>query len=103
MGQKKKKKRQFQARYGKIKCRGLIVDFLNNFIYLFLFLIALGLHYCVDISIVVSGSYSVAAAHGLFISVASFVAEFWGLGASALAAHGFSNCGSWTREHRLNR
>ena len=55
----------------------------------------LDLHNYTDSSLVVtSRGYSLLVAHGLFIAVASHVAE-------ALGCADFTNCGSWALEHRL--
>ena len=65
----------------------------------------LGLHSCVDFSLVVaSKGYSLVVVHELLIAVASFVVEHrlqsvWAL---IVAVCRLSNCGSWTLENRLN-
>ena len=58
----------------------------------------LGLHCCVDFSLVaVSGDSSLVAVHGLLIVVASLVAEhgLLGSGASTAEAGGLNRCGAW--------
>ena len=65
----------------------------------------LGLHCCVDFSLVaVSGDSSLVAVHGLLIVVASLVAEhgLLGMWTSVVVAHGFSSCSSQALEHRLS-
>ena len=74
------------------------------YIILFVYLAMLGLHCCVDFSLVVaSKGYSLVVVHEL-IAVASFVVEHrlqsvWAL---IVAVCRLSNCGSWTLENRLN-
>ena len=60
--------------------------FLMLYLFTYLFLAVLGLHCCTGFSlVVVSGGYSPAGVHGLFIVVASLVVEhgLWGLGFSS--------------------
>ena len=67
-------------------------------VFIYLFLPVLFLCCCAGFSLVV------VVMHGLLIAVASLVAEhgLWGTWASVVAAPGFSSCGSWTLEPRLN-
>ena len=58
----------------------------------------LGLHCCADLSPAVArGGYALITVLGLLIMVASLVA-----GAQALGGAGFSSCGSWALEYKLN-
>ena len=61
-----------------------------------LFMAVLGLHCCTGLSLV--------AVCGLLTAVASLVAEPGLLGTQApvVATYGFSRCGSWASEHRIN-
>ena len=57
-----------------------------------------GLCCCMGFSLVAgSRGYSLVAVHGLLIAVASPVGRSWALGSL-----GFSSCGSWALEYRLN-
>jgi len=53
---------------------------------------------------VAGGGYSLVALFGVFIAVASLVADhgFQGAPASEVVIPGVSSCGSWTLEHRLD-
>lgn len=75
-----------QLKYGKI------VGFLKILLF-YLFLAVLGLHSCVDFSLVVMkrGS-SLVVVQGLLIAVASLVEE-----PQALRCEGFSCLGAWTQ------
>jgi len=63
---------------------------------MYLFMAVLGLHYCTGLSPV--------AVCGLLTAAASLVAEHRLLGTQPpmVATHGFSRCGSWALEHRVN-
>ena len=66
--------------------------FLENVIYLLLFLTVLGLHCGVGLSVVVKrGGSSLVLVRGLLIAEASLVTE-----------HRLSSCGSWALENRLS-
>ena len=65
---------------------------------IYLFLALLGLHCYAGFPLVVSGDYSLTAVRGSLIAVLPLVACV----AQALWRAGFSTCGSWALEHRLN-
>ena len=72
-----------------------IISSIYNFIYLFWSV--LGLHCCAGFYLVaVSGGYSLAVVCVFLITVASIVVEH------SLRCTGFSSCGSWALEHKLN-
>ena len=67
---KKKKKK-------KKKQRNLLHFFFKNIFYLLIFTV-LGLHFCLDFSLVMaSEGYSLVAEHGLLITVIFLVVEHW--------------------------
>ena len=75
----------------------LYAIYLNTFIYLFLFLAALGLRCCVQaFSSCIECRLLFVAVCGLLIAVASLVVEH------GLWVHGLSSCGSWALELRLS-
>ena len=75
-----------------------IMKFFLIILFICLLLALLGLHCCAGFPLVVSGDYSLIAVRGFLIAVIPLVACV----AQALRCAGFSICGAWALEHRLN-